>query len=116
MSESTIKKPVDNGVNIIGFIQDEFNVPEELKKPLPLNYLSDVRMPDSFRAEMMKIENAFVGEDENIHFSPDYNPDPYIIDNKVFLHMGDKFMNNEEGVFKKMTRAIEMLKELEVQS
>ena len=115
MSEST-KKPIDNGVNIIGFIQDEFNVPEELKKPLPLNFLSRVPLPDSFRAEMMKIENGYADAEGNFHFSPDYNPDPYILDNKVFLHMGDKFMNNEEGVHKKMSKAIELLKELEVQS
>ena len=103
-------------IKVIGFIQDEFNVPEELKKPLPENYLSDFPMPDDYREEMMKIENGFVGEDENIHFSPDYNPDPYIFDNQVFLHLGDKFLKRKEEVFEKHMKAMKMLSELEVQS
>ena len=79
-------------VKIIGFIQDDYDTINEMKLPLPEDfYLSKHDfMPDDVREEMFLPKNCWISKvDGNIHFSKDYNPDPFIgTDNEVYLYMG----------------------------
>ena len=102
-------------VRVVGFIQDEHETPDFAKFPLPEGYLSNSNfLPDDVREDMMKKENSWCDEKGNVHFSPRYNPDPFIgTDGEVYLNLGDRTMKNASKYFKLMEKGMELLKEVE---
>lgn len=114
--ENYLDVPVDinNGkadeVRMIGFIQDEFEPPTELKQKVPENFMSDANVPSDFLEEAKQLQNSWVGEDGNIHFSRNFQPKPFIgTDNKVYLWVGDLTMKTNSLFMQNMNEGLALV-------
>ena len=108
--------PVDNNnesrdeVRMIGFIQDEFETPTEFKKEVPENFMSDANVPSDFLEEARQLQNSWLGEDGNIHFSRDFQPKPFIgTDNKVYLWVGNLTMKTNSLMMENMNEGLALV-------
>tara|TARA_Y100001978_G_C23680463_1_gene428756 strand:- start:622 stop:954 length:333 start_codon:yes stop_codon:yes gene_type:complete len=103
-------------IRIIGFIQDDYDTVDEMKLPLPDDYLSKCDfMPDNIREEMFLPKNSWTSKiDGNIHFSRHYNPDPFIgTDNEVYLYLGDLTLEcNHSEVFARHMKGMKLLEQV----
>ena len=103
-------KNYDKTVKMIAFIQDDFDTPNELKYPHPENYLSQTNTPKEVLDVMKKKENSWADEKGNVHFSRDFQPEPFMgTDGEVYLWVGDISMRTNALFMKNMNAGLELI-------
>jgi len=102
---------IEKTVKVIAFIQDDFDTPNELKYPHHDDYLSQTNTPKEVLDAMKKKENSWCDTEGNIHFSRDFQPEPFIgTDGEVYLWVGNLTMEkNTPAMFEKMLESEKLL-------
>lgn len=105
------KRTSEKQVRVIGFLQDEHEIPDVEKFPLPEDYLSKSGfIPKNTREDMMMIKNSWCDKSGNVHFSPNYAPDPFIgTDGEVYCLIGNETMKNQNLVLDKISKGNQLL-------
>tara|TARA_B100000780_G_scaffold189212_1_gene133107 strand:- start:178 stop:519 length:342 start_codon:yes stop_codon:yes gene_type:complete len=100
-------------VQVIMYIQDEYETEDCFKKTLPKNYLMDSNLPSHVLEEMKDPENSWCDLRGNVHFSKNYQPEPYVSnDNEVYLNLGSETMSDKGLVLNLMKQGMELIEEI----
>src|SRR6056300_1048861 len=113
-------------VNLIGFVQDPIDLPLEMKHPIPKDYPKNFK--SAFKGDELSekgldrvgdfvdydnLELCYADDKGNVHFSPEFNPEPYVHENEVYLPVGNLCMKYGAIHISRMTDAMAMVEELE---
>ena len=106
---------VNRNIHVIGFIQDEIDLPLEMKYPIPKDEDIETKEESHFDkfVDYNNLELCYADKEGNIHFSPNFNPEPYIYEGNVILPVGDLCMKYGSIFMQRMGEANEMLDNLE---